>query len=175
MLELRSTTFERDGNKLAGYAARYNVQSHPLSFRSINGGRPFREVVAPGAFERSLQGNVSMLVGHDRRELLANTASGLLQLRSDADGLAFEVTLPDTTRARDVRAMVEAGLLTEMSFGFHVKRESWEGTTRTLHDVDLREISVVEKSMAAYPQTLAEARTHHPGIARLRLRMRALS
>ena len=100
MLELRSTTFERNGNKLAGYAARYNVQSHPLSFRSINGGRPFREMVAPGAFERSLQGNVSMLVGHDRRELLANTASGLLQLRSDATGLAFEVTLPDTTRAR---------------------------------------------------------------------------
>jgi len=136
----------------------------------VNGGRPFTERVAPGAFDRSLAGNVSLLIGHDRRELLANTRSGLLQLRSDERGLAYEVELPDTQKARDVRALVESGVLTEMSFGFYVRSDSWKGTDRTLLDVDLREVSIVENG--AYPQTTAEARTHQPGLSRLRLRLR---
>jgi HK97 family phage prohead protease len=170
MLELRTTTFERSGNKLAGYAAVYNAPSLPLTIRGVNGGRPFTERVAPGAFDRSLAGNVSLLIGHDRRELLANTRSGLLQLRSDERGLAYEVELPDTQKARDVRALVESGVLTEMSFGFYVRSDSWKGTDRTLLDVDLREVSIVENG--AYPQTTAEARTHQPGLSRLRLRLR---
>lgn len=170
MLELRTTAFERSGGKLAGYAAVYDAPSHPLTIRGLNGGKPFVERVSRGAFDRSLAGNVSLLVGHDRRELIANSKSGLLQLRSDERGLAFEVELPDTQRARDVRALVEAGVLAEMSFGFFVRSDRWSGSERTLTDVDLREVSIVE--LGAYPQTSAEARTLTPGAARLRLRLR---
>ena len=170
MLELRASTFTREGNKLGGYAAVYNAPSLPLTVRGLNGGKPFTERVAPGAFDRSLTGNVSLLIGHDRRELLANTKSGLLQLRSDERGLAYEVELPDTQKAKDVRALVESGVLTEMSFGVYVRSDAWEGSERTLKDVDLREISIVESG--AYQQTSAEARTHSPGLARLRLRLR---
>jgi uncharacterized protein len=172
MLELRTTSFERSGSKLGGYAAVYDAPSHPLTIRGLNGGKPFVERVARGAFDRSLAGNVSLLVGHDRRELIANSKSGLLQLRSDDRGLAFEVELPDTQRARDVRALVDAGVLSEMSFGFFVRSDRWSGSERTLTDVDLREISIVE--LGAYPQTAAEARTLTPGAARLRLRLRTL-
>jgi len=102
--------------------------------------------------------------------LLANTKSGLLQLRSDQHGLAFEVTLPDTQRAKDIRSLVDAGVLSEMSFGFQVIADSWVGNTRTLSQVALREVSIVENG--AYPQTSAEARTLQSGLARLRLRLR---
>lgn len=170
MLELRTSTFTREGNKLGGYAAVYDAPSLPLTIRGMNGGKPFTERVAPGAFDRSLSGNVSLLVGHDRRELLANTRSGLLQLRSDERGLRYEVDLPDTQKAKDVRALVESGVLTEMSFGFFVRSDRWNGSERTLLDVDLREVSIVENG--AYPQTTAEARTHQPGLSRLRLRLR---
>lgn len=173
MLEMRTATFRKDGSKLGGYAAVYNAPSLPLTIRGLNGGKPFTERVAPGAFDASLGKNVQLLVSHDRRELLANTKSGLLQLRSDERGLAFEVELPDTTRARDVRALVEAGVLTEMSFGFYVRSDAWNGTERTLAEVDLREISIVENG--AYPQTSAEARNLSPGLARLRLRLRAIT
>jgi HK97 family phage prohead protease len=173
MLEIRTATFERSGNKLAGYAAVYDAPSYPLTVRGVNNGKPFVERVARGAFDSSLSGNVSMLVGHDRRELLANTRSGLLKLGSDTKGLAFEVDLPDTQRARDVRALVEAGVLTEMSFGFYVRSDAWKGSERTLSEVDLREISIVENG--AYPQTSAEARNYAPALARLRLRLRALT
>jgi HK97 family phage prohead protease len=173
MLELRTTTFERSGNKLAGYASVYNAPSHPLTVRGINNNKPFIERVSPGAFDRSLSSNVSMLVGHDPKELLANTKSGLLQLNSDAKGLAFEVNLPDTQKAKDIRALVEAGVLSEMSFGFFVRSDAWNGSERTLKEVDLREISIVETG--AYGQTSAEARTYSPGLARLRLRLRTLT
>lgn len=170
MLETRRFSLERTGTKIGGYAAVYNAPSHPLVVRGINDGKPFVERVAPGAFERSLGSNVSLLIGHDRRELLANTKSGLLSLKSDERGLAFEVELPDTQKARDVRALVDAGVLSEMSFGFFVRSDSWSGSERTLRDVDLREVSIVENG--AYPQTLAEARTYSPALARLRLRLR---
>lgn len=172
MLELRAGTFAADGNRLTGYASVYDAPSRPLVIRGLNSGKPFTERVARGAFDGSMSENISLLIGHDRRELLATTASGLLQLRSDQHGLAFDVTLPDTQRARDVRTMIEAKVLTSMSFGFFVKRDSWAGSERVLEAVDLREISIVADP--AYPQTQVEARTHTSGMARLRLRLRSV-
>ena len=170
LLEIRTAKLAMTGDKIGGYASVYDAPSHPLTFRGINGGKPFTERVARGAFDSSLGSNISLLVGHDSRDLLANTKSGLLQLRSDQHGLAFEVTLPDTQRAKDVRQLVDAGVLSEMSFGFQVIADSWVGNTRTLSQVALREVSIVENG--AYPQTSAEARTLSSGIARLRLRLR---
>jgi hypothetical protein len=170
LLEIRTAKLAMTGDKIGGYASVYDAPSHPLTFRGINGGKPFTERVARGAFDSSLGNNISLLVGHDSRDLLANTKSGLLQLRSDQHGLAFEVTLPDTQRAKDVRQLVDAGVLSEMSFGFQVIADSWVGNTRTLSQVALREVSIVENG--AYPQTSAEARHLSSGLARLRLRLR---
>jgi HK97 family phage prohead protease len=170
LLEIRTAKIEMTGDKIGGYASVYDAPSHPLTIRGINGGKPFTEKVARGAFDSSLGNNISLLVGHDSRDLLANTKSGLLQLRSDQRGLAFEVTLPDTQRAKDVRSLVDAGVFSEMSFGFQVIADSWVGNTRTLSQVALREISLVETG--AYPQTSAEARHLSSGLARLRLRLR---
>lgn len=171
MLEIRTTKLEMQGDKIGGYASVYDAPSHPLTIRGINNGKPFTEKVARGAFDSSLGNNISLLVGHDARDLLANTKSGLLQLRSDQHGLAFEVTLPaNNQRAQDVRSLVSAGVLSEMSFGFQVIADSWIGNTRTLSQVALREVSLVESG--AYPQTLAEARNLQSGLSRLRLRLR---
>ena len=170
MLEIRTAKLAMTGDKIGGYASVYDAPSHPLTIRGINGGKPFTERVARGAFDSSLGSNISLLVGHDSRDLLANTKSGLLQLRSDQHGLAFEVTLPDTQLARSTRSLVDAGVLSEMSFGFNVISDSWSGNTRTLNQVRLIEISVV--SEGAYQQTSVEARTLQSGVARLRLRLR---
>jgi HK97 family phage prohead protease len=174
MLEIRTGTLRADAGKLGGYAAVYNAPSKPLTIRGLNNGKPFVERIAPGAFDGIEGKNVSLLVGHDRSQLLANSASGLLTLRSDSTGLAYEVTLPDTQRARDVRALVEAGVMTEMSFGFYVKSDAWNGDERTLRSVALQEISIIEANGAAYPQTSAEARNTSTGAARLRLRLRSV-
>jgi HK97 family phage prohead protease len=65
---------------------------------------------------------------------------------------------------------VDANVLSEMSFGFNVIADSWSGSTRTLTQVRLLEVSIVENG--AYPQTSAEARNLQSGLARLRLRLR---
>ena len=135
MIEIRTGTLRADAGKLGGYAAIYNAPSKPLTIRGLNGGKPFVERIAPGAFDGIEGRNVSLLIGHDRSQLLANSASGLLSLRSDGTGLAYEVTLPDTQRARDVRALVEAGVFASMgltlkplaAFGAIITQAHWWG------------------------------------------------
>lgn len=107
--ELRSA--EVAGNKLAGYAAVYDQATQ------IRGGW---ESIAAGAFDASLArgDDVVALRDHDPALLLGRTSSGTLRLSADDKGLTFEVDLPDTAYARDVRELVGRGDLAGASFGF---------------------------------------------------------
>lgn len=137
--------------QIAGIAASYGVLSADL------GG--FRERIDPGAFTRSLgEGrNILAYYNHDSSYVLGSTRSGSLHLSSDSRGLNFRVDLPDTSYARDLITLMERGDVSQMSFGFVTKRQSWDEPApgeatriRTLLDVDLMEISVVADP--AYPQ-----------------------
>ena len=136
-IELRA---EGDGNTFSGYAALFNSPSEPL---------PFTEVIAPGAFKRSLRSrnDVKMLWNHDSGSVLASTRSGTLSLVEDERGLKVTAVLPDTTAGRDARELISKGIVDAMSFGFSVPSggDSWsnDGSTRTLKSVRLHEVSVV--------------------------------
>src|SRR5262249_54192729 len=83
-----------------------------------------------------------------------------LKLHEDSRGLAFELHLPNTQLARDIAELVSAGELSQMSFGFVARDDTWsrEGrrTIRTLCKVDLFEISIVPEP--AYEQTSVSLR-----------------
>jgi HK97 family phage prohead protease len=136
-IELRA---EGDGNTFSGYAALFNSPSEPL---------PFTEIIAPGAFKRSLRSrnDVKMLWNHDSGAVLASTRSGTLSLIEDERGLKVTAILPDTTAGRDARELISKGIVDAMSFGFSVPSggDSWsqDGSTRTLESVRLHEVSVV--------------------------------
>jgi HK97 family phage prohead protease len=136
-IELRA---EGDGNTFSGYAALFNSPSEPL---------PFTEIIAPGAFKRSLRSrnDVKMLWNHDSGAVLASTRSGTLSLIEDERGLKVTAILPDTTAGRDARELISKGIVDAMSFGFSVPSggDSWsqDGSTRTLNSVRLHEVSVV--------------------------------
>lgn len=139
------------GRKLTGYAARFNAEARIGHFN---------EVIRPGAFAASLKGrDVLALVDHDPTRLLARTRTGTLELREDAEGLAFTIQLPDTQAGRDVLALAERGDLGGMSFGFTVDKdgERWDGNKRELRAVTLHEISVVS-AWPAYDGTSVQAR-----------------
>jgi HK97 family phage prohead protease len=142
-LEVRAGS---DGMTFEGYAAVFNSPSEPL---------PFTEVIAPGAFRKSLQGRHRMMLlwNHDASQPLASTRNGSLRLTEDANGLFVSATLPNTTLGRDIAEQVRSGLTDAMSFGFQVKKDSWsaDGATRTLHEVALHEVSLV--SFPAYEGT----------------------
>jgi uncharacterized protein len=145
-----------DGNTFVGYAAKFNVPSEPL---------PFTERIAPGAFGKSLRQrtkDVRLYVNHNSDMVLASKRSGTLRLSEDEVGLRVEADLPDTTAARDLRALMQAGVVSTMSFGFTVPRggDKWngDGSERVLTGINLHEVSVVT-GFPAYPQTEAAVRS----------------
>lgn len=153
---------ERDGEpaKLRGIAPPWNSLSVDL------GG--FREQFSPSAFDRLLdrskndprpKPDVVGLFNHDDSLLLARTTAGTLRLSKEERGLGWEMSnLPDTQAARDVLALVRAGLLTGASFAFTVadKGEHWTqddkgNAIRTITDANLFDVSVVTRP--AYPSS----------------------
>ena len=150
-LELRETS---NGRTFAGYAAVFESDSEPL---------PFIERIAPGAFKRSLQSrnNVKMFVNHNDDQVLATTRSGTLRLREDSRGLFAEADLPNTTYGNDLAELLRTRVVDSMSFGFSVPSggDAWsdDGSTRTLNEIRLHEVSVVT-GWPAYPATTAMIR-----------------
>jgi HK97 family phage prohead protease len=137
-LELRE---EGDEMTLTGYAALFNSRSENL------GG--FTEVIAPGAFKRSLnsRNDIKLLWNHDTSAVLGSTRAGTLKLVEDERGLRVEASLPNTTHGRDARELVKRGDVTGFSFGFTIPGrggDEWnaEGTERTLKSVRLHEVSL---------------------------------
>lgn len=126
----------------------------------------FREQVDRRAFDRSLMSgkDIRALVDHDSAKVLGRTSINTLRLSVDDHGLKVEIDLPNTTYAADVRALLERGDVSQMSFGFllNPNGDRWERSAdgsrlRTLLDVDLIEVSLV--SIPAYPDTSAAVRS----------------
>ena len=152
--EVRTTPSEfevrdsNDGMTISGYAAVFNSPSEPL---------PFIERIAPGAFQRSLKSRneIKLLWNHDSGEPLASLRGGSLRLWEDAKGLAYEATIANTTRGRDVAELLRSKVIDAMSFGFNVIKDTWdERGDRVLESVRIHEISVV-----AWPAYMATAGT----------------
>lgn len=156
----RDNAVEGKGRTLYGYAACFNQPT------DLGG---FSEVIAPGAFARTLAsddaGKIRAIYEHDARSLLGRAGSGSLRLSEDEVGLAFELDLPDTQLGRDVETLVKRGDLAGCSFGFIATADTWEGETRTVTDVDLFEVTIT--ATPAYDATSVQVRRHEP----LRLRL----
>ena len=146
-----------DSGRLVGYASVFGPLSEDL------GG--FRERIAPGAFNRTLQNkssDVRALVNHDSTMVLGRRQNETLQLSVDSTGLKVTINPPSTSYAADLMELVKRGDVSQMSFGFIVTPggESWgveDGIKiRTVSDLELLEVSVV--SIPAYPDTTVAVR-----------------
>jgi len=158
-VEKRSDTEQR---LIVGHAAVFNAETDIGGY--------FMERVAPGAFARAiLEDDVRSLFNHDANFVLGRTKAGTLKLREDGTGLMTETTPPDTQFARDLQISIDRGDISQMSFAFRVKKESWQENgdkwLRTIEDVELFDVSPV--TYPAYPTTdvglrsLAEFRKAH--------------
>ena len=109
-----------------------------------------RDVIAPGAFRRSLDrrgaSGVRMLYQHDPAEPIG----AWTVIREDGRGLYVEGRLaPGVGRAREVLALMKSGALDGLSIGFQAIRSKADGKNRAgtgvrrILEADLWEISVV--------------------------------
>lgn len=145
-LEVRA--LEGEAMRFVGYAAVFGQDSEDL------GG--FIEHVAPGAFAKSLGGDVRALFNHDQNFILGRTKAKTLTLTEDTHGLLAEIIPPDTAWARDLAESIRRGDVDQMSFGFRTIKDEWEEVgpgkwKRTLLDVRLFDVSPVV--FPAYPTT----------------------
>lgn len=114
-VELRAQV---DGNRLAGHAAVFDVHAQLPGHW---------ETLARTAFDEALKGtpDVKALFNHNPSMVLGTTRAGTLQLEVDDVGLAFEVDLPDTSYARDLKELVARDDIRGCSFGFLPGADTW--------------------------------------------------
>lgn len=150
------------GNKLGGYAAVFG----PVADLGDHG----LERMAAGCFARALQtSDTRALYQHDPALVLGRQSSGTLRLATDDHGLEYEVDLPDTTYARDLRELVERGDITGASFQFVPDRFDFdraEGVTTHTDVATLVDVSPV--TFPAYEGASTEARSQQLGATRRR-------
>ena len=139
-------------NGITGYAAVFNKYSQDLGF--------FKEKIQPGAFKKTIKENdIRALINHDPNLIIGRTKNKTLELWEDDKGLGFNVKLPDTSYANDLRISIERKDITQNSFGFQTIQDEWsqDGAKRTLLEVKLFDISPV--TFPAYTQTSVKLRS----------------
>lgn len=173
---LQTRDGENDAHIISGYAAVFNSETTISDY--------FREKIAPGAFTRTLQENddIRCLFNHNWENILGRTKSGTLKLNEDDHGLAFEVTLPNTTVARDLVQSMTRGDVNQCSFQFIPTAETWEDENsdmplRTIDECTLYEVSIV--TIPAYDDTEASLvrsgdTDHQESISRFKKRQKLL-
>ncbi|MCG8430859.1 MAG: HK97 family phage prohead protease [Candidatus Omnitrophica bacterium] len=154
-----------EGTKIVGHAAVFN--------EATDIGGMFREQVAPGAFKESIKADdVRALFNHDPNFVLGRNVAGTLRMSEDKKGLAIEIDPPDTQTARDLEVSMRRGDITQMSFAFQVKKETWEegeegeSDLRTLQEVRLFDVSPV--TFPAYDGTDVAVRSRKDWMTRNR-------
>lgn len=120
------------------------------------------ESIAPGAFDKTISGDIRALINHDTTLVLGRTTAGTLELRTDSHGLWGRIRInPNDQDAMNLHARVERGDVSQCSFGFFIVSEETDfredGSIHwTLTEVDLFEVSCC--TFPAYEETSISAR-----------------
>lgn len=137
---------EIKGNKLGGYASVFD-QTTDLGIFG-------QERIARTAFKRALDDprtDVRALWNHDSNFPLGRQSAGTLRLSVDSSGLEYEVSLPNTSYANDIRELVERGDVTGASFGFIPDEWHWEGEGEARARVHTSVGALIDVSPVTFP------------------------
>lgn len=121
------------------------------------------ESVAPGAFSRTLGGDIRALTNHDTTLVLGRTKAHTLELREDEHGLWGKISInPKDADAMNLYERVKRGDVDQCSFGFEIVSENTDirddGSMHwTITDVNLFEVSAC--TFPAYQETNIAARS----------------
>lgn len=139
---------EISGDKLIGHASVFN--------QVADVGRHW-EQVGPKAFERVLKDpatDARALRDHNPSMVLGRQSANTLRLSTDDEGLVFDVDLPDTSYANDLRVLVDRGDVTGASFGFIPGDDNWskapDGRQLRTHESVARLVDVSAVTFPAY-------------------------
>ena len=111
----------------------------------------FRAKISPRAFDKALsrRDDTRAWFNHNADVVLGRTTNGTLT--KTTRGLKYDIQLPDTAAARDVRELICRGDVSGSSFGFHFLADEWDDRpvrvgklpVRTITNVELLDVSLV--------------------------------
>ena len=143
-------------NILDGYAALFDSST---TIRSWFG--EYKEVIRSGAFNKTLadKADVRALFNHNPDFILGRTKSDTLKLSVDKKGLRFNIDLPDTQQAKDLKTLIDRGDISQCSFAFEVIKDKWseekakdnDGNEFTVEVRELLEVKLYDISAVTYP------------------------
>jgi HK97 family phage prohead protease len=133
-----------DGLTLTGYAAVFNSPTRIANYEG-----DFTEVVAPGAFKRSINAHKPVIqFDHGTHPVIGSVPiASIKELREDERGLYIEARLFDNWMTEPLRDAINGEAITGMSFRFSVVKDTWTRAggehVRTLKEVKLYELGPV--------------------------------
>jgi HK97 family phage prohead protease len=162
-----------EGNTLTGIAIPYN--------RVVELGRGMFEVMRPGCVADLLRSSpkISAIYEHAPTSFLGSTADGTLKLIDGDDALRYEITLPDTSYANDLRSAMKANPNAfGASWNMNVQPEGYDllidggNATRSITRINkLREITItafpVYVDTTAMLRSVQQLRDERPNVAAL--------
>ncbi len=132
------------GQKLRGHAAVFgHVASIDRHYEQLD-----RDAFAAALANPDT--DIRALINHDPNLLLGRQSTGTLRVGADSEGLEFEVDLPNTTYANDLREVMDRGDLDGASFAFVPGEDRWD---RAPDGRQLRTHTSVERLIDVSPVT----------------------
>lgn len=145
-MEIRSATEAT----IEGYVNAVERESRPIP--SPIGA--YTEKVAQGTFKKALSVAKKVELRFNHSKVLGDTSDGTLELHEDAIGLYAKANINDA----EIINKAKRGELRGWSFGFKDNAPKIEEAKRVLTDIELREVSILDKT-PAYIATSIEMRS----------------
>lgn len=137
---------EQDSRTIEGYAATYDSWSNPIWW--------FKERIERGAFDGADMSRCIACFNHDATQIVARYSAGTLELNVDEKGLHFKFEAPNTTAGNDLYENIRLGNISQCSFKFTVKEDSWK-YSEDVDELDERTIlkfgEILDVSPVVYP------------------------
>lgn len=135
---------ENDTPVIEGYFAVFN--------KDYDMGYGMSESIAPGAFSKTLSGDIRALINHDTTLVLGRTTAHTLELREDSHGLWGKISInPNDTDAMNLYERVKRGDVSQCSFGFEIVDEETEFRDNDEIRWTIREVNLYEVSPCTFP------------------------
>lgn len=167
-MEIEKRTISLEGMELRSDEGHPVLEGYAAVFNQATNLGSFDEVIAPGAFRKTLGAgpDVRATIEHEGGlTTIGRTLNSTLFLAEDGKGLRVKIFPPDTQAGRDAVTLIRGGFVNQMSFAFRVPKggDEWKAgkdgrSLRTLKEVDLHDGDVAVVSYPAYPTTSVEAR-----------------
>lgn len=143
-IRMDSEQAEGESRTVFGYAALFDVETMLWE--------GYYEVIARGAFDNVLEDDVRALFNHDNNLILARTGT-TLEIGVDDKGLWYRFEAPNTTAGNDLVENIRLGNVTQSSYGFKSKENSYNEELREGVYVEIRTILEIKKLFDVSPVT----------------------